>query len=79
MYGLQIHPAVFHHAVISNANGCERRQLLAGVAANSWITITGTNLSAVTDTWNNAISNGNLPTHLDGVSVMVRQRPTSRT
>ena len=62
--------------VISSANGVvSGASFLPGIAANSWITITGTNLSAVTDTWNNAITNGNLPTHLDGVSVMVGGQP----
>jgi uncharacterized protein (TIGR03437 family) len=42
-----------------------------GIAPDSWITISGTNLSSTTDTWNNAIVNGALPTTLDGVSVMV--------
>jgi uncharacterized protein (TIGR03437 family) len=42
-----------------------------GIAAGSWITITGTDLSAKTDTWNSVIVNGALPTTLDGVSVMV--------
>ncbi len=48
---------------------------LAGIAPNSWITIFGTNLSPVTDTWANAIVNGNLPTLLDGVSVSVGGEP----
>ncbi len=43
----------------------------AGIAPGSWITIKGTNLSSVTDTWANAIVNGDLPTSLDGVSVSV--------
>jgi uncharacterized protein (TIGR03437 family) len=47
----------------------------AGIASNSWVTITGNNLSAVTDTWNQAISNGRLPTSLDGVSVSVGGQP----
>jgi uncharacterized protein (TIGR03437 family) len=42
-----------------------------GIAADSWMTINGTNLSSKTDTWSNAIVNGALPTTLDGVSVMV--------
>jgi uncharacterized protein (TIGR03437 family) len=46
-----------------------------GISANSWITINGTNLSAKTDTWNNSIVNGALPTTLDGVSVMVGGKP----
>jgi uncharacterized protein (TIGR03437 family) len=33
------------------------------------MTIQGTNLSPTTDTWSNAIVNGNLPTSLDGVRV----------
>jgi len=44
---------------------------LPGVAGGSWITIVGTNLSPVMDTWANAIVNGDLPTVLDGVSVSV--------
>jgi len=46
-----------------------------GIASGSWITITGTNLSPVTDTWANAITNGNLPTSLDGVSVSIGGQP----
>jgi uncharacterized protein (TIGR03437 family) len=42
-----------------------------GVSANSWITITGTNLSPTTNTWDKAIVNGKLPTTLDGVGVKV--------
>jgi uncharacterized protein (TIGR03437 family) len=48
----------------------------AGIAANSWIAITGTNLSAINDTWANAVlPNGQLPTVLDGVSVTVGGKP----
>lgn len=43
--------------------------------ANSWVTIFGTNLAAGTNTWNNSIVNGNLPTSLDGVSVTIGGRP----
>jgi uncharacterized protein (TIGR03437 family) len=42
-----------------------------GATANSWVTITGSNLSTVTDTWTNSIVNGVLPTTLDGVSVKI--------
>jgi uncharacterized protein (TIGR03437 family) len=42
-----------------------------GIVPGSWLTITGSNLSSVTDTWDKAIVNGNLPTLLDGVSVNV--------
>ncbi len=47
----------------------------AGVAANSWITIFGTNLSPVTDAWDNVIVDGVLPVSLDGVSVGVAGQP----
>jgi uncharacterized protein (TIGR03437 family) len=43
----------------------------AGIVPGSWMTITGTNLASSTDTWANAIVNGNLPTTLDNVSVSV--------
>jgi uncharacterized protein (TIGR03437 family) len=46
-----------------------------GIVPDSWLTITGTNLSPVTDTWDKAISNGKLPTVLDGVSVNVGSKP----
>jgi uncharacterized protein (TIGR03437 family) len=46
-----------------------------GVVPGSWITITGTNLSPVTDTWATAITNGNLPTSLDGVTVSIAGQP----
>jgi uncharacterized protein (TIGR03437 family) len=46
-----------------------------GIVANSWATVLGTNLGAVTDTWANSIVNGKLPTTLDGVSVTVGGKP----
>jgi uncharacterized protein (TIGR03437 family) len=42
-----------------------------GIVAGSWLTIKGSNLSPVTDTWDKFIVNGNLPTLVDGVSVNV--------
>jgi uncharacterized protein (TIGR03437 family) len=42
-----------------------------GVSANSWVTITGTNLAPTTDTWDRAIVNGKLPILLDGVGIKV--------
>jgi uncharacterized protein (TIGR03437 family) len=42
-----------------------------GIVPGSWLTIKGSNLSAVTDVWDAAIVNGSLPTTLDGVSVSV--------
>jgi len=47
----------------------------AGVAPNAWVTIQGTNLANVTDTWEASISNGNLPTALDGVTVNIGGKP----
>jgi uncharacterized protein (TIGR03437 family) len=46
---------------------------LSGITSGSWVTIKGTNLSLgpITDTWDNAIVNGKLPTTLDGVSVSI--------
>jgi len=46
-----------------------------GIVPGSWLTIKGSNLSSVTDTWDKAIVNGNLPTSLDGVSVNVGSKP----
>jgi uncharacterized protein (TIGR03437 family) len=43
-----------------------------GIAASTWVTIQGTNLSSTTRSWRNAdFVNGKLPTHLDGVSATV--------
>ncbi len=46
-----------------------------GIVPNSWITIKGSQLASTTDTWNNAIVNGALPTTLDGVNVSVGGKP----
>jgi uncharacterized protein (TIGR03437 family) len=40
-----------------------------GIVPNSYVTISGTNLASTTDTWNNSIVGGQLPTVLDGVTV----------
>lgn len=46
------------------------------VAPNSWLTIFGSNFSAATRTWRgDEIPNGKLPTSLDGLSVMVNNKP----
>jgi uncharacterized protein (TIGR03437 family) len=55
--------------VVSGAN------FQAEIAPGAWLTIFGSNLSPVTDTWANAIVDGNLPTFLDGVSVRVGGEP----
>ena len=42
------------------------------IAANTWVTITGTNLANTTRPWNSGdLVNGQLPTSLDGVSVTI--------
>jgi uncharacterized protein (TIGR03437 family) len=54
------------NAVINGAS------LLPGIAPGSWITITGSNLTATTRSWNSLdFSGSNLPTQLEGVSVSV--------
>ena len=62
-------PAITAGGIVSGAS------YQAGIAANSWITIYGTNLSPVTDIWTNAVVNGNLPQSLDGVRVSVGGQP----
>jgi uncharacterized protein (TIGR03437 family) len=59
-------------AISSVVNGASFQP---AVASDSWITISGTNLSTKTDTWDNAIVNDALPSTLDGVSVMVGGQP----
>jgi sugar lactone lactonase YvrE len=44
-----------------------------GMAANTWMTITGTNFTTVTDSW--TVTGGVLPTKLDGVSVTIDGLP----
>jgi len=56
-------------SVVSSAS------LLGNIASSSWVTITGSALASTTDTWNNSIVNGVLPTKLDGVSVMIGNSP----
>lgn len=46
-----------------------------GVAANTLVTIQGTNLASTTDDWNKAIASGQLPTSLDGVTVVFNGKP----
>jgi uncharacterized protein (TIGR03437 family) len=48
---------------------------LSGIVPGSFATIFGSNLSPVTDLWNNSIVNGALPATLDGVSVSVAGMP----
>ena len=46
-----------------------------GLVSGSWATITGSNLSSVTDTWDNFIVNGQLPTLVDNVGVTIGGQP----
>jgi uncharacterized protein (TIGR03437 family) len=57
-------------ASVVNAAG-----MLPQISANSWVTIMGSSLAGQTDTWNNSIVNGALPTSLDGVSVSIGGQP----
>ncbi len=50
-----------------------------GVTANALATIQGTNLASVTDNWNAALANGQLPTSLDGVTVLFSGKPAYLT
>jgi uncharacterized protein (TIGR03437 family) len=69
-------PAAAANAPVIDSTQVENAaSFVQGVVAGSWLTIKGTNLSPVTDTWANAIVNGKLPTLLDGVSVMVGGLP----
>ncbi|HEX5229900.1 MAG TPA: SBBP repeat-containing protein [Bryobacteraceae bacterium] len=54
-------------AVVNGASG------IPGFAPNAWMTLAGTNLSTTTNTW--TITNGHLPTSLDGVQVSVGGQP----
>ena len=47
----------------------------SGIVPDSYLTIKGTNLASTTDTWNNSIVGGQLPTVLDGVTVMFSGTP----
>ena len=46
-----------------------------GIVSGSWASVEGSNLAAVTDTWDKFIVNGALPTTIDGVSVTVGFAP----
>jgi uncharacterized protein (TIGR03437 family) len=62
-------PAISTNGVVNGAS------FQPGVTPNAWVTISGTNLAPLTDTWANSIVNGNLPTSLDGVKVTVGGAP----
>ena len=54
-------PTISQNGVVNGAS------FQPGMVPDSWVTITGTGLSSVTDSWDKAIVNGKLPTSLDGV------------
>ena len=62
-------PAISQNGVISGAS------FQPGIVPDSWVAIQGTNLASTTDTWANAIVNGQLPTMLDNVSVTMGGKP----
>lgn len=49
----------------------------AGIAPFTWISVYGQNLSTTTRTWDGAIQGTTLPTSLDGVSVLVDNKPAT--
>ncbi|HTS50710.1 MAG TPA: YCF48-related protein [Bryobacteraceae bacterium] len=49
--------------------------LQPGIAANTWVTIFGSNLAPKNDDWTNSIVNGALPTNVDGVKVNIGGKP----
>jgi len=59
-------------SITSVVNGAS---LQPGLAANTWVTIFGTNLAAGTDNWNNSVVNGTLPTSVGGVNVSIGGKP----
>ena len=62
-------PSISANGVVNGAS------FRPGLVANSWATILGTGLSAVSDTWANSIVNGKLPTSLGGVTVTIGGKP----
>jgi uncharacterized protein (TIGR03437 family) len=73
-FGLAPYPLVLPPAPVISAveNGAS---FLAGGVTNSWVTIKGTNVSPVTDNWDNSVVNGVLPISLDGVGVSIGGKP----
>ncbi len=58
-------PSIAANGVVNGAS------FQPGIVGNSWVTIQGSDLAPVTDTWANSIVDGKLPTTLDGVTVTV--------
>jgi uncharacterized protein (TIGR03437 family) len=64
-------PTIGANGVVSGASFQQGQ----GIVSNSYVTIQGTNLASTTDTWNNSIVGGQLPTVLDGVTVSIEGIP----
>jgi uncharacterized protein (TIGR03437 family) len=64
-------PVIGANGVVSGASFQQGQ----GIVSNSYVTIQGTNLASTTDTWNNSIVGGQLPTVLDGVTVSIEGIP----
>jgi len=64
-------PVIGANGVVSGASFQQGQ----GIVSNSYVTIQGTNLASTTDTWNNSIVSGQLPTVLDGVTVSIEGIP----
>jgi uncharacterized protein (TIGR03437 family) len=62
-------PSISANGVVNGAS------FQPGVSPGSWATIQGSNLTSKTDTWNNFIVNGKLPTTLDDVTVTIGGKP----
>jgi uncharacterized protein (TIGR03437 family) len=60
---------------ISNGGIVNGASFQQGIIPGSWATIQGSNLSTMTDTWDNFVVNGNLPTTVDDVGVSVGGQP----
>jgi uncharacterized protein (TIGR03437 family) len=68
-------PAPDTPAIASSGGVLNGASFQPGIGSDAWMTISGTNLASKTDTWNNSIVNGALPTTLDGVGVSVGGQP----
>jgi uncharacterized protein (TIGR03437 family) len=75
VFRLMLGPSTTSPAINPSGGIVSGASFQAGIAAGSWITLFGTNLASVTDTWANAVVDGILPMSLDGVSVSVGGQP----
>jgi uncharacterized protein (TIGR03437 family) len=83
LYGLDSNGDLFRYNLVSptapaisaNSGVVNGASFQTGIGAGAWITISGQNLSTTTGTWANSITNGALPTSLDGVSLTVGGQP----